>query len=166
MKSYFVGQGDAVPNIKRASDFTSDERVNLREAFHAILIRDRRHYRFAILGVAGAVASLFFLSASHWMFIPFLLCILFAGVSYFSGPLLSCPSCSLDVTSGLSCFCPACGAESLKPRGYFGEARCDSCARILLRSTARRENFRSGRNRDYDIRFCTFCGLALDQEGV
>ena len=62
-------------------------------------------------------------------------------------------SCRLD-SSRLDRYCPECGG----PPGLRPASGCMSCGQILVR------HFRSGRT--WKIRFCTFCGVKLDDVGV
>jgi len=70
----------------------------------------------------------------------------------FARPRLICPSCQ-GYAETFAHYCPSCGADEL--RHYQATAaRCSSCRRVLG----------SYKWRDYRIRFCTNCGVSLEEQ--
>jgi hypothetical protein len=77
-------------------------------------------------------------------------------------PKLICPSCHLSLETDIVQFCPECGCgELVRKEGekyFLSWPRCRGCGKELARG-------RAGR-RAYLIKFCTRCGVYLDQRGI
>ncbi|HEY1170084.1 MAG TPA: hypothetical protein VGH19_01835 [Verrucomicrobiae bacterium] len=71
-------------------------------------------------------------------------------------PKLICPGCEKQTDRGQGNFCPECGAETLGPGDWLRHPHCRTCDKTMRR----------GKNRHYTIRYCTHCGLLLDEKGV
>lgn len=70
-----------------------------------------------------------------------------------------CPACTneTDEYPGEYChFCPACGGTAIGPATWARAPECQACGITL----------RFGKRRDFKIRFCTSCGVKLDECGV
>ena len=72
-------------------------------------------------------------------------------------PPLVCPACKNGLTS-LNKFCPECGSQLLTVRRFLQDVpRCESCNKDML--------IRKGK-RYFKIKFCTFCAVKLDDQGI
>jgi predicted RNA-binding Zn-ribbon protein involved in translation (DUF1610 family) len=118
------------------------------------------------------------LTIAGWLAIPFWLGFAFVhkyravglagfltcwSILFFGGLLtrvkLMCPACGLDADGLKGKFCPECGGEIMRERGFWDifPPRCLACDKSLV----------SGRGgRRYKIRYCRQCGAHLDDEGV
>lgn len=72
---------------------------------------------------------------------------------------IRCPACCENADGSSGKFCPECGADALKGRGFWdiGSLECRECGSRLSRG-------RGGRR--YKIRFCRNCGAHLDDLGL
>ena len=78
---------------------------------------------------------------------------------------MTCPGCSNLIgcynqfRASFGAHCPECGSEKLRPDAPDGLIRtvyCEGCGKRL----------RFGKGRDFVIRYCTHCGLKLDERGL
>ncbi len=146
------GRGPAAPLDRAAADHVED--------FRPAATRYRRHLRrfvqCAVLGAALVFAGL--LLPEHvmpWVAGPGMALIGVALVVFFTLPPLGCPACTRAADGALDCYCPACGSEQLKVNRLWG-SYCNGCGR----------RFGHYRYRNYPIRYCTHCGVVLDEAGV
>jgi hypothetical protein len=88
--------------------------------------------------------------------VPGFICCLIAAACC-SPPDLTCPGCSNNLRDEPADFCPECGARAVEPRRGIHFPRCTACGKSLNRGP---------KYRNYKVRFCTYCGLKLDDQGL
>ena len=71
-------------------------------------------------------------------------------------PLLECPACTGGLCRRLKRYCPACGSVKLERGTGSLSAHCNACKKELW----------AGKHSNYKIRFCTHCGIPLDEKGL
>jgi transposase-like protein len=140
-----------------------------RSQFKSVVIPFQKHQKksFIILGGAFVVALTFLVfampkSAAVAFVIGYLAFIAHAMMT----PKLPCPACQQDLeVARLGDYCPDCGARETIPKkevltGAMNteHPKCTSCG----------TKFTAGRSgkRIYRIRFCTHCGVFLDDKGL
>jgi predicted amidophosphoribosyltransferase len=138
---------------KTVADYSDAERANFKEQFQ----RTARIY--SIGRISGLLASLALVALIGYLRNPgpslFWLCM--AGLGVIGVPLVlilaspspKCPACRRVVERELANFCPECG-------GTLDENTCGSCKKTL----------RFGKGRSYWIKYCTHCGVQLDDGGI
>jgi hypothetical protein len=135
--------------------WTDDERSRYKAQFRSVA---RKYRIFAGVTAGSFIATwlLVFLAtrgpgghALVWLAgicaLAFVACILY-------GPILLCPACS-QVLGGkkLASTCPECGGRLVE------DQRCSACGRTFSRA---------GKARGYTLRYCTNCGIKLDDKGI
>jgi len=137
---------------------TPDVAAALREQFRPLAQRYRRRSWMTLVGMVGAIVC----TALGMVLLPNLGLYFWLGgvcsclLIMLTGPVTPpCPACHHQLDSRFGAFCPECGSQSLRPGGWLGYPRCDSCGKTM----------HCGRGRQYKIRACSFCGLWLDQKG-
>jgi hypothetical protein len=144
------------------ADYTLDERAKLREDFQPIAEEYRHANRFSSIGFLtcglGMMSLFFFLGKSSipWVLIPFL-----SGIGFFIWilskiPPLICPGCNNYLDGRFGRYCPECGSDRFQRGSWFQPSYCPACGKWIGR----------GKDRQYDIRACTHCGVMLDEKGV
>ncbi len=164
-----------IPPRREIGGYSIAERAIVQQQFAPLAARRRRLGRIAIreiyVLVGCVIASMFgFLGASaltgstaSWLF-PWILapagaCVAALIVTTLLMPRPKCPGCANPVEKGYGPYCPECGSRALERAGIFPASttsRCGACRKTLSVG-------RGGK--PYMIRFCTFCGLKLDEEG-
>jgi hypothetical protein len=158
------------PPAKLVSDYSDSERAQFVKEFEQIAQGYRRSSKIVVAGFLS-LAFLFFiffalgsngflpqgfvsLLVVLWigLFFVFFLAALFLAIKY--DPI--CPACRNGVDYALKVFCPECGGRKLVSGGLFKQARCLSCGKVFTR----------GKGRGYKIRFCTHCGIPLNNKGI
>jgi ribosomal protein S27E len=158
------------PPKKIAAEYSENERAQFKKQFEPIARSYRRTSKrvvwiflslaflfliFFVLGSKGIIpqqfVSKFALFFTALLFI-FIFAVLILAIKY--DPV--CPACEKGVDHVLRTFCPECGNEGLVHNSFFTRARCLSCSKV----------FAGGKGRCYKIRFCTHCGILLDEEGI
>jgi hypothetical protein len=93
-----------------------------------------------------------------WIILELICIFLLLGI-VLTIPLLTCPRCHNRLVQNFDVYCPTCGSNQIYPYSLFCTrlAYCSSCNRHMSPDS------KSGRN--YRIRFCTSCGLLLDDKG-
>lgn len=66
---------------------------------------------------------------------------------------LYCPGCRIVMDQGFGSFCPECGGKLLFE--FLKGTKCCDCGNKLRR----------GRGRSYKIKYCSFCGVQVDEKG-
>jgi hypothetical protein len=144
---------------------------DLREQFAAVAQKEHRRGRYrAVFGVCGAIlvgpavtfwhAPRFYINA---VVIPFCATGALIGLwSVLSSRRLRCPSCRTNLEN-LERYCPVCGLDGLEKAATFfksidPEMKCARCDKIWMPGV--------GVNRKFKIRYCSHCGVFLDNEGV
>jgi hypothetical protein len=147
---------DPVPS-QFVKEYKPHELDQFREAFRPQAVRYRWHLRLAILGVLGGLATILFTVLLQVPQIAFLFPVLwligFASIG--SIPLLECPACRGAIRR-LTTYCPACGSSKFQGRDSWQPAHCESCDKDL----------HCGKHRNFKIRYCTHCGIPLDERGI
>lgn len=80
-------------------------------------------------------------------------------VSLFWSRRLKCPACRRRLIDRIGRFCPECGNRSLEepdPRDLLPAHPCTACSKKL----------HWGKGARIQLRYCTHCGLLLDEQGV
>jgi hypothetical protein len=130
------------------------------EDFRPAAARYRRHWRrfvqCAALGVALAIAGLCLPERMlPWVAGPGAALVVLALILFFTLPSLGCPACMKNADGSPDRFCPACGSDQIRVNRLCG-SYCNGCGR----------RFGSARYRNHPIRYCTHCGVVLDEAGV
>ncbi len=151
--------------MKEAHEYTEEERKIVKAAFRLLTTTYRRRRRIALYCfLSGFGTGAFALLVPRWApaFASWAALPYFASIAAYLGALLSmprlvCPGCTKDVQSSYGKYCPDCGSKTLEPKDTFlPYFRCIAC---------RKSNLRGGR--EYFItRFCTHCGVMLDEKGI
>lgn len=160
MKSFrFVLGGE--PLLPRPSrnrnDFTASEVANLQAQFKMAC---RRYRRRATAGLAAMAASggggiALGVSTVHWEIAGALW---FIGIVAFVLSVLrlpTCPACGREVDGCCGEYCPRCGAHAVALAGLLSQPICRACGLVI----------RFGKGRGYPIRYCSVCGIMLDEKG-
>jgi hypothetical protein len=161
-----------IPVTKTASDYSQEDLLRFREQFKPVrekLHRLRRYFALicvpAFLVFISDLAVLIYLKdlpdgIQHLMvyIFVFVLLFIFACSTFFQFFLsrIQCTACHnrLDFCKHVD-YCPECGSNQLDAGNWFKFPRCNACGRKLA----------SGRGgRCYKIRFCTHCGVFLDEK--
>jgi hypothetical protein len=155
---------------KVVSDYTAEEQNRLRQRFASRAEKYRRHMRITLscfVGFAVFILSglLFRPRQVAWVFAPAFLCWLTGIAFWLISPPVTCPGCSNLIgcsnqfRKSFGAYCPECGCEKLKPSvpdGWIRSAYCEGCGKRL----------RFGKGQSFVIRYCTHCGLKLDERGL
>lgn len=130
------------------------------EDFRPAATRYRRRLRWSVhCGALGAALVVIGLALpGHLM--PWVTaagaCLASVALSvYLTLPALGCPACSKEADSGIDQFCPTCGSDQVKAHRMCG-SWCNGCGR----------RFGAAHCRSYPIRYCSHCGVVLDEVGV
>jgi predicted RNA-binding Zn-ribbon protein involved in translation (DUF1610 family) len=110
---------------------------------------------FWVLGANGIISQKFtgfIVVCFVVLLITFIFTILILAIKH--DPI--CPACDNAVDRVLKTFCPECGNGQILSGGFFKSPHCNSCGKDLRR----------GKGRHYTIRFCTHCGISLDDKGI
>ena len=135
--------------------WTDEERLRYKAQFRSVARKYRIWGGVAVASFITIWLSLFLASRSPgapalgWVAgigaAIFLACILY-------GPVLLCPACGQMLGSKtLAASCPECGGQLRD-----GE-HCLACGRTFSKS---------GKGRGYSLRYCTNCGINLDDRGI
>ena len=157
-----VIRGPSQKPSRFVTDYTADEVAGFREEYRPLAAEYRRRSRVAGLVVASSWMCIFLGMTLPW---PFALYFWADGICCLAVCLFSrkrvpkCPACRRSPDAGLGGFCPDCGCRGLEPSpGWFSDGpKCRACGRCICRG-------RGGRM--YKLRFCTHCGLGLDDRGL
>jgi hypothetical protein len=166
MKSFRLYVPEAPPTPERiASDYTDEERAAFAKMFKPFLERYRKRENIAhtFFWAFGACCLLVIIiggnkpntSAAIWGFCAM---ICWALGAFFAPPLPKCPACRNHTSEPLGEFCPECGSRSLFANQERSAAKCRPITHRTRPSTRR--------GRKYYIRYCTHCGLHLDEDGL
>lgn len=153
MKSFRLYIHRPLPVNRLGSECTPEEQNCLRENFKRTVDRYRTQWRVAWVGLSGLVIG-FVLHISlgaylpAWSWAPVLVCGLVGIVALTAAFEMPCPNCNNDILLGWGKFCPCCGSDR------FWGGCCLSCRRRQL----------CPRQFQFYTRFCTYCGLTLDDK--
>lgn len=146
---------------KMAADYTDAEKAQFKEEFGPTAKR----YRLCSNLMVGALlvwGFLLVISATEvlpfsmdWLggLFLFLWLAIIGSWLVFGQPV--CPACGRGVDRALRTICPECGGR-LVPGKIFRLPSCSSCAKSLG----------GGKSRHYTVRYCTHCGILLDERGI
>lgn len=140
---------------KLVSDYSEAERAGFRKSFEPVATDYRAFNYGSIILAVVLLAGVVLLPSNKWIFwfLGFI-GIYLLGYQFFK-PL--CPACSRNVDAGADRYCPECGSDRISPGGFWTSAKCIACGKIL----------RLGRGRRfYKARYCTHCGVFLDEQGI
>ena len=145
-------------------DYSAEERERLAASFQVELAEYQTKRRYMLLWLGLAIGSAVLAvqiqdSSLAWIpgvaVVPFL--ILFVRQMLRVIDKLRCPGCGERQYQALGPFCPACGRKDVEsPRKWFQVPQCRSCGtEVVYRKHGPR----------FRRRFCSMCGLKLDDEG-
>ncbi|MGE5191287.1 MAG: hypothetical protein ACM3U2_02215 [Deltaproteobacteria bacterium] len=149
---------------KLREEYSPDELAGFQAEFKR---RWKRRKRLAVpclvgFGVwaAGTLANLFVGGDRHGEYTLLLMLLFLAVIAYLAIFLRfpRCPACTNEIDEYPSeywRFCPACGGTAIEAGTWLRAPQCPSCGTL-----------RKGKGRDYRVRFCTTCGVKLDDGGV
>jgi hypothetical protein len=157
VRSFQLYRKPLVVPERYVSDYTPQERDTLYETFQQIAVKHRRRARaelcagvgffaFGIIAVGLQEFSLIWGAMACW---------LIAVAVEVTGPPLVCPGCD-NLIENTNRYCPDCGGTPLISDGFFKAAECTVCGKTL----------RFGKHRSFRMRFCTHCGVMLDEKGL
>ncbi len=154
-----------VPPRRTVAEYSEAEKKLFKKQFQPAAESYRKGSRFFLIGfVSLFVLFLFFFVLGENQVIsqkdaqligPWFVALL--AILIFTALILAikhdpiCPACNNVVDRVLKAFCPECGASNL-----LSKTRCSSCGKRLS----------GGKGRQYTIRFCTHCGVLLDDKGI
>jgi len=144
--------------------YSPEDVRRLQAEFAPVAARYRRHTVIALCGILVLIACI---ATDRFLSRPILKEEFGTGLILFGiiaaavllAPDLTCPGCSNDMDDEPADYCPECGACSVQPRTTFGSASCRTCGKTLYHGPGYK-------NRRYKIRFCTYCGLKVDDKGL
>lgn len=164
-----------IPVTKFVSDYSEDELMQFQKEFAPTIERFRRirHYIwwvfypivFAIIIDFIVIAILpepkdlsdftvrFVECTTAFLFLLFLACAVFAVFFRYYLDRIECSACHNRVGSQPRDYCPECGSDQLEKKKWSWP-KCNSCGKRL----------KNGKGR-YTIRYCTHCGVFLDEKG-
>ena len=149
---------------REVSEYSVEEQSAFRAQFARAAERYRRHrrYVYASFGVVAVLLGIGYMLEA-WLHLSISLTVwigsgfwLGAAILLLGTPRLFCPACANNLKNGSGSYCPECGGRSLSSRWLFRLQICSRCQRWLRR----------GKHRGYRLRFCTHCGLKLDEGGL
>jgi hypothetical protein len=158
------------PPDKTAADYSEAEKIQFKKNFEPTAKNYRRFSKIVtamFLSVGILFLILFILGSNKilpgryvgWLFIPWgfllLISIVIALVLAIRFDPV-CPACKRGVDRTFKIFCPECGSSQLLSGSFFKSPRCNSCGKVFGR----------GKSRRYKIKFCTHCGISLDDKGI
>jgi hypothetical protein len=172
MRSFHFFSEEGSPPEKTAADYSEAEKTQFKKNFEPTAKNYRRFSKIvtAMFLLLGVLFLIFFILGSNkflpekyvgWVFIPWgslllisIVAALVLGVKH--DP--ACPACKRGVGRALKTFCPECGSNQFVLGSLSERSHCSSC----------KKSFISGGmgGRSYKIRFCTHCGILLDDKGI
>jgi hypothetical protein len=158
------------PPEKTAADYSEAEKTQFKKNFEPTAKNYRRFSKTvtAMFISVGILFLIFFILGSNkflpekhvgWVFIPWGSLLL---ISIVTALVLAikfdpvCPACERGVDRTFKTFCPECGSGQLLSGSFFKSPHCNSCGKV----------FGCGKSRCYKIKFCTHCGISLDDKGI
>ena len=163
------------PPAREVADYSAEERSRIQQQFAQIAAKCRRYGRIAVREIyilIGCIvfATFGFLGTSAlsgrtaswlfpWILIPAGTVMLAFLVTAMLMPRPDCPGCSNRIDRSYGPYCPECGSRALESAGFLRmsmSAKCGACHKIF--STGRQ-------GAGYMRRWCSHCGLKLDDEG-
>jgi len=161
---------DYSPPRKMVEEYSESEKKLFREKFRSIAENYRWGCKFCVIGFFSLVVVFSVLAVlgtngniSQKATGYFVVCLVVLMVVFISTALILaikhdpiCPACDNAVERVLKTFCPECGSRQILLGGFFKSPHCNSCGKDLWR----------GKGRHYTIRFCTHCGISLDDKGI
>jgi hypothetical protein len=167
VKSFRLYRSRNFESDKVASDHSESERQRFKEDFKRVAQKYREKQKKATVWVMGALicflgvlgVKTFSPSLSDglvalWFVAALAMCLV--GAAVIMSGRVECPACHKDIEEGVGRFCPECGAILPGP-SIWHRPNCANCGKKLVKL---------GRNRNYQIRNCSYCGLSLDDEGL
>jgi hypothetical protein len=162
---YLRYRPELVTPPKRREEYSPEELAAFQCEFQRLWkLRKRRLLPVYVgLGVCavGMIASLVFGGDRRPVVVLTFMLVFLGTIAYmalFVG-FPRCPACTneTDEYPGQYChFCPACGGTAIGPAAWATAPECQTCGIAL----------RFGKGRDFKIRFCTSCGVKLDESGI
>jgi hypothetical protein len=171
MQSFHLVSEIGSPVGKTAADYSESEKAQFKKQFEPIAKNYRRFSKMLMTGFLslGILFLIFFMLGSgkvlpekyagwfliFWgsLLVIFILTAFVLGVKH--DPV--CPACKRGVDRALKTFCPECGSDHFILGGFFKKTHCNSCKKSFIGG---------GKSRSYKIRFCTHCGIPLDDKGI
>ena len=143
---------------KTVEDYTTDELIRFRESFWPEAEKFRK--RQFIGQVIGACMGFIFLFLFLWpqyreVWFPAFVVWIATMLLFATGHKLKCPACKNDIECLPHIYCSKCGAPGLTKK-WYSSAYCGICDSKLV----------WGKRRHFKLRFCTHCGVKLDDKGI
>jgi predicted RNA-binding Zn-ribbon protein involved in translation (DUF1610 family) len=157
MRSFQLYRKPLVEPIRYVNDYTPEERGRLHEAFQQVAAKYRRHIGTALAAAVGFAGCCILGAALREPAIGWLamVCWLVALCASVTSPPLVCPGCDNRIET-INRYCPDCGGARVVRHSIFKAPECTACGKML----------RTHRYRTYRMRFCTHCGILLDEKGL
>jgi hypothetical protein len=148
------------PPEKTAADYTEVEKDQFHEQFRLIAKHHQVRSIIFLAMISCCLALVLFFTTKgatldSWMTLLFLGYVILCILLFIFVPLL-CPACKNRFEVSVNTFCPECGCKLERSGEFFKRPFCPSC----------KKNLRCGRNRNFDYRCCTHCGVFLDGRGI
>jgi hypothetical protein len=157
--------------VKRfASDYSAEELAKIKDSFKPVAEINRRHQKisdaivltmvFALL-VSIAIAKYFptfsiSSSSAGLVYIGLIVGLFFLLLAYRT-PSFKCPACQNELYYAKT-FCPECGGQLVAvSRSIRDEFHCEKCSKHILSRKGKRY---------FKFKFCTYCAVKLDDQGV
>jgi len=152
----FSGPFEYVPPAKLVSDYDESEKAEFVKVFRP---RARDYRCFKALFVCSFIALIvaLFVFKSDGLFGWFSGFVGVYLVLYFTLFKPRCPACGKNADTCVRTFCPECGSRKISPGGFMRSIECLSCGEVLRRGKG---------GRGYRVRYCTHCGVFLDNKGI
>jgi len=157
--------------VKRfASDYSHEELLGIKKSFKPVAEMSRRRQKISnaivltiilALVISVAIPEIFpavsvSLTTGFWIFGGLLACLFSLLIANLT-PLFKCPACENRLYN-IKKYCPECGNQLPTVRHFPQDGlRCEKCNKNIL--------IRKGK-RYFKIKFCTFCAVKLDDQGV
>ena len=155
-------------NLKFEQAFSEEDQERYQDIFSHEAQQDRLMWRksisiilisFIVYYLIGLTISDYPIANALWIIGLFVIPAPAIILVIISSKELKCPACrkKLFRSGEHGCnYCPECGAEGIKFKGWITCHYCESCCKKFV-------EYRYSRN--YKIRFCTYCGLFFSKKG-
>jgi predicted RNA-binding Zn-ribbon protein involved in translation (DUF1610 family) len=143
--------------------YSPEDVRRLQAEFAPIAASYRRHGLIGICGIlvfAAAIITNRFLPKpfrADEVIEPMLILAFIIAAAFCLAPTLTCPGCSNNLRDQPADYCPECGAHAILRGDDYYSARCTACGKTMDPRP---------RGCAYKVRYCTYCGLKVDDKGL